>query len=61
MEKSKSSMAQQIAKAAIAFEQRRTGNYVPKSVSVVLKRSSLPLLERFSPTMRSAASMFMSP
>lgn len=35
MDKTKSSMAQQIAQAAIAFEQRRTGNYVPKSVTVV--------------------------
>jgi uncharacterized protein YbcI len=31
-----STMAQQIAQAAIAFEKRRTGNHVPKSVTVVL-------------------------
>jgi hypothetical protein len=28
MNKSKSTMAQQLAQAAIAFEQRRTGNHV---------------------------------
>jgi uncharacterized protein YbcI len=36
MNESKSTMAQQKAQAAIAFEQRRTGNHGPKSVSVVL-------------------------
>jgi uncharacterized protein YbcI len=35
------SMAQQIARAAIAFEQRRTGNHVPKSVTVVLSEGTL--------------------
>lgn len=35
MDQTKRTMAQQIAQAAIAFEQRRTGNYVPKSVTVV--------------------------
>jgi uncharacterized protein YbcI len=35
MDTIKSTMAQQIAQAAIAFEQRRTGNHVPKSVTVV--------------------------
>jgi len=34
-------MAQQIAQAAIAFEQRRTGNHVPKSVTVVLSEGTL--------------------
>jgi uncharacterized protein YbcI len=34
-------MAQRIAQAAIAFEQRRTGNHVPKSVTVVLSRGTL--------------------
>jgi uncharacterized protein YbcI len=34
-------MAQQIAQAAIAFEQRRTGNHVPKSVTVVLCEGTL--------------------
>src|SRR5438128_6729878 len=41
MDKSTSTMAQQIAQAAIAFEQRRTGNHVPKSVSVVLSEGTL--------------------
>ena len=41
MNKSKSTMAQQIAQAAIAFEQRRTGNHVPKSVTVVLSEGTL--------------------
>jgi uncharacterized protein YbcI len=42
MEKSKAaSMAEQIAKAAIAFEKRRTGNHVPKSVTVVLSEGTL--------------------
>jgi uncharacterized protein YbcI len=41
MNESQSSMAQQIAEAAIAFEQRRTGNYVPKSVTVVLSEGTL--------------------
>ena len=37
----KSTMAQEIAQAAIAFEQRRTGNHVPKSVTVVLSEGTL--------------------
>ena len=37
----KSTMAQQIAQAAIAFEQRRTGNHVPKAVTVVLSEGTL--------------------
>jgi uncharacterized protein YbcI len=37
----KSTMAQQFAQAAIAFEQRRTGSHVPKSVSVVLSEGTL--------------------
>ncbi len=41
MDKIKSTMAQQIAQAAIAFEQRRTGNHVPKSVTVVLSEGTL--------------------
>jgi uncharacterized protein YbcI len=36
-----STMAQQIAQAAIAFEKRRTGNHVPKSVTVVLSEGTL--------------------
>jgi uncharacterized protein YbcI len=35
------SMAQQIAQAAIAFEQRRTGNHVPKSVTVIMSEGTL--------------------
>ena len=53
----KSTMAQQIAQAAIAFEQRRTGNHVPKSVSVVLSEGTLviTLHEALSPAERSMA------
>lgn len=40
MTKSNSKMAQQIAEAASAFEQQRTGN-VPKSVTVVLSENTL--------------------
>ena len=40
MDKSKSTMAQQIALAASAFEQQRTGN-TPKSVTVVLSDNTL--------------------
>src|ERR1700736_1600608 len=51
MKESKSTMAQQIAQAAIAFEQRRTGNHVPKSVTVVLSEGTLviTLHEALSP------------
>jgi uncharacterized protein YbcI len=50
----KSTMAQQIAQAAIAFEQRRTGNHVPKSVTVVLSEGTLviTLHEALSPAER---------
>ncbi len=41
MSQSKTTMARQIAQAAIAFEQRRTGNHVPKSVTVVLSEGTL--------------------
>jgi len=40
MNKSNSSMAQQIAQAATAFEQKRTG-HTPKSVTVVMSDSTL--------------------
>ena len=52
--KSKSSMAEQIAQAAIAFEQQRTGNHVPKSVTVVLSAGTLviTLHEALSPAER---------
>jgi uncharacterized protein YbcI len=57
MNESKPSMAQQIAQAAIAFEQRRTGNYVPKSVTVVLSEGTLviTLHEALSPAERELA------
>jgi uncharacterized protein YbcI len=41
MNKNGSTMAQQIARAAIAFEQRRSGNDSPKSVTVVLSEGTL--------------------
>src|SRR5580692_5001638 len=54
MKQSKSTMAKQIAQAAIAFEQRRTGNHVPKSVTVVLSEGTLviTLHEALSPAER---------
>ncbi len=41
MDKLKSTMAKQIAQAAIAFEQRRTGNHMPRSVTMVLSEGTL--------------------
>src|SRR5438874_11216052 len=57
MDRSKSTVAQQIAQAAIAFEQRRTGNHVPKSVTVVLSEGTLviTLHEALSPAERALA------
>ena len=57
LNKSKSTMAQQIARAAIAFEQRRTGNHVPKSVTVVLSEGTLviTLHDALSPAERALA------
>ena len=54
MSHSELSKAQQIAQAAIAFEQRRTGNHVPKSVTVVLSEGTLviTLHEALSPAER---------
>ena len=54
MNKSQSTMAQQIAQAAIAFEQRRTGNPLPKAVTVVLSEGTLviTLYEALSPAER---------
>jgi uncharacterized protein YbcI len=54
MNTSKSTMAQQIAQAAIAFEQRRTGSHFPKSVTVVLSEGTLviTLHEALSPAER---------
>ena len=50
-------MAEQIAKAAIAFEQRRTGDHMPKSVTVVLSEGTLviTLHEALSPAERDMA------
>ncbi len=57
MNKSKSTMAKQIAQAAIAFEMRRTGNHVPKAVTVVLSEGTLviTLHEALSPAERALA------
>jgi uncharacterized protein YbcI len=57
MNKSKTSMAQQIAHAALAFEQRRTGNHGPKSVTVVLSEGTLviTLHEALSPAEKALA------
>ena len=57
MNESKSTMAQQIAQAAIAFEQRRTGSHVPKSVTVVLSEGTLviTLHEALSPAEKALA------
>jgi uncharacterized protein YbcI len=57
MDKSGSQVAQQIAQAAIAFEQRRTGNHVPKSVTVVLSEGTLviTLHEALSPAEKDLA------
>src|SRR5437016_13485360 len=54
MDKSNSTMAHQIAQAAITFEQRRTGNHVPKAVSVVLSEGTLVITmhEALSPAER---------
>jgi uncharacterized protein YbcI len=57
MNQSKSTMAQQIAKAAIAFEQRRTGSRTAKSVTVVLSEGTLviTLHDALSPAERAMA------
>src|SRR5438445_598304 len=57
MKNSNTTMAQRIAQAAIAFEQRRTGNHVPKSVTVVLSEGTLviTLHEALSPAERAMA------
>ena len=57
MNQSKVTMAQQVAKAAIAFEQRRTGNHGPKSVTVVLSEGTLviTLHEALSPAEKALA------
>jgi len=57
MIKSNSTMAQQIAQAAIAFEQKRTG-HTPKSVTVVMSDNTLmiTLHGALSPAERALAS-----
>jgi uncharacterized protein YbcI len=57
MDRSNPSMAQRIARAAITFEQRRTGNHVPRSVTVVLSEGSLviTLHEALSPAEKALA------
>jgi uncharacterized protein YbcI len=45
MEESKTTMAEQIARAASAFERQRTG-HVPKSVTVVLREDTLVITLR---------------
>src|SRR5229473_476310 len=56
MHNSQFTMAQQIAQAASAFEQRRTG-HVPKSISVVLNENTLviTLHEALSPAEKALA------
>jgi uncharacterized protein YbcI len=57
MNNTNSTIARQIAQAAIAFEKRRTGNHVPKSVTVVLSEGTLviTLHEALSPAERALA------
>jgi uncharacterized protein YbcI len=57
VDRPKPTMARQIAQAAIAFEQRRTGNHVPKSVTVVLSENTLviTLHDALSPAERNLA------
>ena len=59
MVSSNSSMARQIAQAAIAFEQRRTGSHVPKSVTVVLSEGRLviTLHDALSPAQAESSTM----
>ena len=56
MDKSDSTVAQQVAQAASAFQQRRTG-HVPKSVGVVLSKDMLviTLYEALSPAEKALA------
>lgn len=57
MNRSKATMAQRIAQAAIAFEQRRTGSPGPRSVTVVLSEGTLviTLHEALSPAEKALA------
>jgi len=56
MDKAPSTMAEQVAKAAIAFQQQRTG-HMPKAVTVVLSGDTLvvTLHEALSPAERAMA------
>ena len=58
MNRPEPSKAARIAQAAIAFEQRRTGNRVPKAVTVVLSEGTLviTLHDALSPAERAMAS-----
>lgn len=58
MATAQTSMAEQIAQAAIAFELRRTGNHSPKSVTVVLSDGTLviTLHDALSPAEKALAS-----
>lgn len=57
MTKSEMNMAREIAEAALAFERQRTGNFGPKSVTVVLNESTLviTLHEALSPAEKALA------
>ncbi len=57
MNQPKAGMAEQIAQAAIAFEQRRTGSQLPKSATVVLSKGTLviTLHDALSPNERAMA------
>ena len=57
MDTPKTNMAEEIAKAAIAFDQRRTGGHIPTSVTVVLSEGTLviTLHEALSPAERELA------
>jgi uncharacterized protein YbcI len=58
MNETEPTVALRIARAAIAFEQRRTGNHTPRSVSVVLSEGTLviTLHDALSPAERALAS-----
>lgn len=57
MNQSNPTIAQQIAQAAITFEQRRTGNHGPKSVGVVMSEGTLVITmhEALSPAEKALA------
>ena len=57
MDKSNSAVAQQLARAASAFEQGRTG-HVPKSVSVVLNEETLVITLRGALSPAETAKLF---